>query len=456
MVMKTRLVGAAALLALVACGRAGGVSDAEVTTRADAYLQARAAAGTFNGTVLLARGPRTLFVRGYGFANEESGARNDESTRFATASITKTFTAALVMKLRQEGRLALEDPVCRHLDSCPSHWQPVTLRQLLTHTAGIPDYARTADFRRRMHERRSTEQLVAEFRDRPLEFTPGARHSYSNSNYVLLGLVLEKVGGRPYGELLHEKILDPLGMRDSGVEDGHESIDRLAIGYKPHGIRNVEAEPVDPSWLYAAGAVYSTVGDLAKWTQAMQTGGILPREDVALMWSGEHGKYGFGWQLLEPSPQTLDRRLVFHAGGTTGFATDLLYYPDEDVTVVLLANLLPVPLADISRDLSAIVFGERPAAPAVRRAVAVDAAVYDEYVGDYQLAPSVVITISREGEQLAVQATGQPKDIAIPESATTFYSRISPVRLSFGRDQAGKVSQLVLHEPNRDLVAPRK
>src|SRR5688572_9851065 len=170
--MKLHLAGAVALLVLAACGRAADVSDAEVAARAHAYLQAHAAAGTFNGTALVARGPRTLFVKGYGLANEESGARNGEATRFPTASITKTFTAALVMKLRREGRLALEDPVCRHLVPCASHWQPVTLRHLLTHTAGIPDYARAADFPKKMHERRSTEQLIAEFSGRPLEFTP--------------------------------------------------------------------------------------------------------------------------------------------------------------------------------------------------------------------------------------------------------------------------------------------
>jgi CubicO group peptidase (beta-lactamase class C family) len=453
--MRLRLIGFVALLALSACGRAAKVSDAEVAARADAYLQARVDAGTFKGTVLLARGPRTLFVKGYGLANEESGARNGEATRFPTASITKTFTAALVMKLRHEGKLALEDPACRHLVPCPAHWQPVTLRQLLTHTTGIPDYARTADFRGKMHEPRSIEHLIAEFRDRPLEFSPGAKYSYSNSNYVLLGVILEKVGGKAYGDLLREKVLEPLGMRDTGVEQRVDDA-QLAIGYKPHGVRDVRAEPVDPSWLYAAGAVYSTVGDLAKWTQALQTGAILSREDVTLMWSSDHGKYGFGWELLGPSPQTLDHRLVYHSGGTTGFATDLLHYPDEDVTVILLANLLPVPLADISRDLSAIVFGDRPVAPPARRAVRVDPSIYDEYVGDYQLAPNVALTVTKDGDQLAVQATGQPRDIAIPESETTFYSRISPVRVTFSRDESGRVSRLILHDGGRDLHAPRK
>ncbi|MBC8028009.1 MAG: serine hydrolase [Steroidobacteraceae bacterium] len=452
--MRQRRLGALALLAWIVHGQAASAPGDEVAARAHTYLQARADAGTFSGTVLLAQGSRTLFVRGYGFASEKSGRRNDVTTRFATASITKTFTAALIMKLRAEGRLALQDSICRHLAPCPAHWQSVTLHHLLTHTAGVPDYARTADFPRRMHESRSTKDLLAEFRERPLEFTPGARYSYSNSNYVLLGAALEKAGGKPYGELLRERIFSPLGMRDSGLDGGKRA--DLATGHKPHGVRNVEAEFVDPTWLYSAGAIYSTVGDLAKWTRALQTGELLPRADVALMWSAEHGKYGYGWQLLGPSAQTLNRRLVFHAGGTTGFATDLLFYPDDDVTVVLLANLLPVPLADISRDLSAIVFGENPAAPVVKRAVQIDASVYDEYVGVYQLAPNVTITISKDGDQLAVQATGQPRDIAIPESPTTFYSRLSPIRLSFVRDEAGRVSRLVLHELSRDISAPRK
>jgi hypothetical protein len=126
------------------------------------------------------------------------------------------------------------------------------------------------------------------------------------------------------------------------------------------------------------------------------------------------------------------------------------------VTVILLANLLPIPLAEISRDLSAIMFGESFAMPIVRKPAKVDPALFSEYVGVYQLAPNVDITVAREGDRLTVQATGQPKDIAVPESGTTFYSRIHPVRVSFMRDGAGKVSRLILHQPGGDQPAPRK
>jgi CubicO group peptidase (beta-lactamase class C family) len=445
-----------ALVGLAATQSNAAVPDAaEVARRADAYLQARAESGTFNGTVLLARGGTVLFVKGYGFADEARQLRNSATTRFPIASITKTFTAALIMSLRREGRLALEDPVCKHLAPCPAHWQPVTVRHLLTHTAGIPDYARAAEFPGKMGERRTTSQLIAEFRERPLDFAPGAKYAYSNSGYVLLGAILEKAGGRSYAELLDRRIFAPLGMRNSGLEGRAGTQVDLATGYRPHGARNAPADFVDPSWLFSAGAIYSSVHDLHAWSQALRSGLPLTRDEVAAMWSAEHASYGFGWQLLAPSPQSLGRRLVFHAGGTTGFATDLLIYPDDDVTVIILANLLPVPLAEISRDLSAMVFGEKYATPPVRRAAKIDPAVFADYVGVYQLAPNVKITVSREGDQLAVQATGQQRDIAVPESVTTFYSRISPVRLSFARDGTGKVTRLVLHEPNRDLTAPR-
>jgi CubicO group peptidase (beta-lactamase class C family) len=307
-----------------------------------------------------------------------------------------------------------------------------------------------------MREPRTLPQLLGEFGERPLDFAPGARHSYSNSGYVVLGAILEKASGKSYAQLLRELVFTPLGMRNSGLDANGPGKPQLAIGYRPDGAVNARADEVDPSWLYAAGGIYSTVEDLQKWERALISGSLLPRETLEQMWSPEHGVYGLGWQLLRASPQSLNRRLVFHAGGTSGYASDFLHYPQENVSVILLANLLPVPLAEISRDLSAILFGEPVAMPAVRKPAKVDPALYAEYAGVYQLQPNVDITVAREGDRLTVQATGQPKDVAIPESATTFYSRISPVRVSFMRDGAGKVSRLILHQPGGEMTAARK
>lgn len=339
---------------LMVAGVVTGKEATDIAGKADAYLRAKTAAGAFSGTVLLARGGKTLFVGGYGHANEEWRIPNNADTRFPIASITKTFTAALVLKLRQQGRLALEDPVCKFLSPCPESWRVIDLSHLLLQTTGIPDYAKDRDFLKKVRQRQSLAELIAVFRDRPLEFKPGAKHAYSNSNYILLGAVLEKASGKSYETLLRELIFQPLGMRNSGLDDNSLVLANRASGYSPAGTGKANAQFVDSSWLYAAGGIYSTVGDLLIWGRALQSGSILPREDIARMWSPAHGSYGYGWQLMAPSPQWLNRRVVFHAGGTTGFASDLLIYPDEQVTVIVLANLLPIPLADIARDLSAL------------------------------------------------------------------------------------------------------
>ncbi len=361
--MKNASLIALLLISCAACSgndAAGKPSANEVADRAHAYMQAKVDAGEFSGVVLIARGGEPLFSRAYGKANHEWQVPNETSTRFPIASVTKTFTAALVLKLAQQGRIRTDDLICRHLDPCPKHWQAISVHHLLTHTAGIPDYARAPDFLQKVRQHRTLSGLVAEFSDLPLEFAPGARYSYSNSGYILLGVILEKVGGKPYQHQLEEQIFGPLGMRDSGLETNSTVIARRASGYRPDGKAFANADYVDASWLFSAGAIYSTLDDMLKWERALRSGAVLPRAQVDQMWSARHGAYGYGWQLLAPSPQTHGRRLVFHAGGTTGYASDLLIYPDDDVTIILLANLLPVPLAELSRDLSAIAFGLAP------------------------------------------------------------------------------------------------
>jgi CubicO group peptidase (beta-lactamase class C family) len=272
----------------------------------------------------------------------------------------QTFTAVLVLEMQRQRKLSLSDPVCRHVSPCPKSWNAITIRHLLTHTAGIPDYAKDPDFMQRVRLRRDLAGIIAGFRDRPLTSPPGTRYEYSNSGYLLLGNVLERVGRKPYEQLLREHIFEPLGMRHTILDDNARLVPKRASGYRASGHTRSNADFVDTSWLYSAGGIHSTAGDLFIWVQAHLAGTILPSEEVNRMWAPALGTYGYGWQLLSPSPQTLNRRLVFHAGGTTGFATDLLVYPEEEVTVIILVNLMPVALADLSRDLSAIVFGDSP------------------------------------------------------------------------------------------------
>jgi CubicO group peptidase (beta-lactamase class C family) len=451
--MNRKIIFLAACCFATACTK--GKAPEDIAPQAERYLQALTDSGKFSGTVLLAREGKILFVKGFGFADEEARIPNSATTRFPIASIAKTFTATLVLKQQALGTISLTDPACKHFAPCPAAWRDITVRHLLMHTSGIPNFTDASDILTRAGTRRTMDEVIATFRDQPLQFAPGAQYRYSNSGYFVLGAILEKISGKSYAALLEESIFEPLGMNDSGYDNQASVQPPLAVGYLPHGTRNARAGLVDSSWLYAAGGVYSTVEDLHKFALALSTDALLPQRELAGMWASELGEYGYGWQLLPPSPKTLNRKLVFHAGGFPGYSTDLLRYPDDDVTVIILANLHPVALAEVSRDLSAIVLGETHVAPPVRRAAKVDPAVYDAYAGSYEINPGVALTVTREGDQLAVQATGQPKDFAVPESETTFFSRISPARLSFAKDATGKIDRLIIHDPDRDIPAIR-
>lgn len=453
--MRVTCFCALAVLAVTAPFQAGPLpAVADVATRADAYLRAQAEAGFFSGTVLVARGGVRVFAKGYGLADADRQVPNAVATRFRIASITKTFTAALVLLLHERGRLDVGASVCAYLEPCPDAWRPVTVRHLLTHTGGVPNYSDVPDFARQARTRREPAAILASFRDRPLEFAPGTRYRYTNSGYLMLGRIAERAGGAPYERLLQTLVLDPLRLRDTGVE-ASASVPPRAVGYVPDGLRVAVADPLDPSWLDAAGGLYSTVDDLLTFTRAMAAGRLVPRDVVDRMWAADVGPYGHGWQVLAPSAQTLGRTLVLHAGGINGHATDLLHYPAEDLTVVILANLETVPLPKISRDLSAIALGEAYETPSVRRPAVIDPAVYDRYTGTYAASPQLEIRVSREGDRLIVQAAGQPRDVAIPESATRFFSRRTDAQLSFVTDASGRVTGLVIHQGGRDLAAPR-
>lgn len=430
-------------------------AGADVAQRAEAYLRAQAEAGFFNGAVLIHRGDNLAYSGAFGWADAKQAVSNTVSTRFRVASISKTFTAAVVLKLVEQGHLNLDTKLDAHLENCPAAWSSVTVHHLLTHTTGIPNYTSLPDFEQNNHAPFTPEQIVATFRDLPLEFETGEKHSYSNSNYLLLAMLVEKVSQRPLAEMVQTELLDPLGLDNTGFLSTPEDETRLAVGYVPDGMDMAAARPFDMSWLLGSGSMYSTVGDLQKWVQAIVDERIVTAETRQKMWQANQGPYGYGWQVLDQWPPGFGKPLVLHAGGLYGTATDLLYYPQEQITIAILANLETAPMMVIARDLSAIVFGADYSTPTVRKPVTVDTEILDSYVGDYQIAPGVTLTVRRDGDRLVVQATGQPADIAIPESTTRFFSRRVDGQLTFMQDAQGNTTHLVIQQNGQQIPAQR-
>jgi D-alanyl-D-alanine carboxypeptidase len=283
-------------------------------------------------------------LRGYGYASVELSVAAAPDTVFEIASITKTFTAAAVLILCQDGAAALGDPIGRHLPDLPPAWRPVTLLQLLTHTSGIRDYTRVSAYWSTSRLDVPREAILALVRDLPLDFAPGTDWAYSSTGYYLLGLLIEGRSGITYGELLRERIFEPLGMHDTRLNDPYEVVPRRAAGYAWDGSVLRNKEYYSPSGTWAAGALLSTAADLARWDRAYSSGVLL--EAGLRAQSADLGRtptpaerangftMGLGWYLFGDSRQGVMR----HNGSIEGFASEMARYSPSGLTVVVCCN----------------------------------------------------------------------------------------------------------------------
>jgi CubicO group peptidase (beta-lactamase class C family) len=441
--------------AQVPAAKKAAPSATELNAKVEEYMQAQVKVNRFSGTVLLARDGKILFEKGYGWANAEWEIPNSPATKFRLGSITKQFTSMLVMQLVQQGRIGVQDPICKYLETCPDSWKPVTVFHLLTHTSGIPSYTGLPDYRAKSMTSTTPAQIVERFRDKPLEFAPGEKYVYNNSGYLLLGLIIEKASGKKYEELLREQVFEPLGMKDSGYDHSETVLRQRATGYSLSRGQLVNANYLDMQQPFSAGSLYSTVRDLLIWDQALYTERLLPKAALETMFTPFKGDYAFGWAVREAAPATFGRKQISHGGGINGFSTMIARYPEDRTTIIVLSNNEAAPAGRPARDLAAILFGESYEIPVERKVAKVDPKLYDDYVGQYELAPNFVLTVTREGNQLFTQATGQQKVEVFPESETKFFLKVIDAQITFVRGADGKVTHLILHQGGREQTAKR-
>ncbi len=326
-----------------------------VAEEIDAYLNFLVEANSFSGAVLVAQHSQILLSKGYGLANRAQGVLNTPQTRFHICSITKQFTAMGVLILQDQAKLSVNDPICGFLPECPSAWEGITIHHLLTHTSGILDFVDLPDYESSKSLPTTPIQLIARFRDKPLQFDPGMRWQYSNSGYIILGYIIEQVSGQEYGAFIQDNIFDALRMNNSGY--GY-NLDVLATGYTGTGNNWSEAEYIDESVPYAAGALYSTVEDMYRWDQALHTGQLIKQESLDAIFTpyagSPIGDYGYGWFITNKH----HRRVVRHGGGGDGFITVIERYPDDRVTLILLSNRETADIGTITDTIAEMIFRE--------------------------------------------------------------------------------------------------
>jgi CubicO group peptidase (beta-lactamase class C family) len=248
------------------------------------------------------------------------------------ASLTKQFTAMAIMMLQAADKLDINESICEYLEDCPPAWRTVTVRNLLNHTSGIPNYTDFIDFETSETISTTPAELIGRFRDLPLNYEPGAFYQYGNSGYVLLGSIIENVSGMSYAEFLQMAIFDKVVMPDSGVDPGAPGTVDRALGYAVPG---TPASPIDTSTLFAAGNLYSNVIDLYRWDRALETELLLPAHLRNEMFVPGHGSYGYGWKITTRN----GHHVIAHPGNMSGSATLIRRYPEDQLTLIILSNM---------------------------------------------------------------------------------------------------------------------
>jgi CubicO group peptidase (beta-lactamase class C family) len=438
--------GAVVLMSVVLAPAA--ICEAQDTARMEQVVQSFVTAGTFSGSVLVARGNDVVFSKGYGLASFERKTPNTPETRYRVASITKQFTAASILLLEERGRLSLDDRVKKYLPAVPASWDEITIFHLLTHTAGFAGLQTPIDARGApvVNAEGTLAGYVRQLGERPLLSRPGETFSYTNAGYWILGLLIETVSGQGYEQFVRANLLAPLGLANTGLYAQVPADTLATLSATPGGPSvppaNTLAHPD------SAAGFYSTTGDLARWQTALYGGKVLSAASLKKMTTTFRGDYGLGIYL-----RTIDgRRTMTHGGGAPTFA-NLTYFPDQRISVVVLGNLNTTPAPEIAAFLGALAHGDAVQLASERKTITLAPQVLERYVGVYRMGGGTVNVVS-DGTQLALASNGLTTPL-LAESESSFYLQGTNLRLEFVRDANGVVTELMMQQGTRTERATR-
>ena len=420
-------------------------SHTQIAAQVDRYVGQFLKRDEPGGAVIVVKDGNVIFRKAYGMANLELGVKMEPEMVFAIGSLTKQFTAAATVLLAEQGQLSLADHLEKYFPDFPGAGQ-VQIKHLLTHSSGIKDYIPLRDFSSRMREDLSNAEVLEIVKREPLEFLPGEKSSYSNSNYALIGAVIEKITGQSFEQFLRVNILLPLELHHTGLLDNTKVVPGLVNGYELIGSQIRKAGIMSYSYLHAAGGMYSNIDDLAKWTEALFGGRIISRASLSecltplKLNDGNSSGVGTGWFL-----DTLyGKPYVYHGGGIYGFVNHTLSLPDQALYVAVLRNYInrSTDTRRITEAIAGIVLGEYPPAQTAEP-IALSPEQQSRYVGVYQFDDGSVRRIMLIDGRLYYGIDENRKAEIFPESPSRFHQSGGRVRLEFGFDDQGQVVSMV-------------
>jgi CubicO group peptidase (beta-lactamase class C family) len=428
----------------------------------NAYMQALVKLNDFSGVVLVARDDTVCFKQAYGYADRESKIPNTTGTLFRIGSVTKQFTAAAVLLLEQEGKLSVNDKLSAYFPGFPQG-DKITLHLLLCHRSGIAEYVpeakRDKDIFSASAPEKIQEVMIRKIIKKGFDFSPGKKYEYSNSNYYLLGCIIEKVSGMSYDDYVRKNLLDPFHLSDTGCDHNASGPDNKAKGYELVKNEFRPSQFINMGAAYSAGNMYSTVEDLYAWEQQLLKSSLLSDASKKKMFTAytfgdanEH--YGYG-AIID---SFIVYRKVWHSGGIYGYTSMLLSYPEENISIVILSNSdSGFDNSMISNAFSALLFGYEIVDPRKHIAGTTSGHSLTDYTGIYvsdgKASAVEEVSVILSGKKL-YRRKANAKDVELKpeEEDKFFYADGSDRQLEFHRDAGGKVvsANLILHTVNFD------
>lgn len=404
----------------------------------------------FSGSILVMKDDKVLISKGFGSANIELQVNNSPQTKFRLGSITKQFTALAILQLEERGLINTNDPISKFIPDYPKG-NNITILNLLTHTSGIPGFTSFPEFEESKMLQASPIQIIDRFKNIPLIFQPGTKFKYSDSGYIILGYILEKVTGKLYQEYLNENIFEPLNMYNTGYDNPNIILQNRASGYVYKDGILCNADYINMSQPFSAGAMYSTTEDLYKWDRALYSNTLLKSSSLKEMFTKYKENYGYGWYIDDYN----SHKKIWHNGLIDGFSAVITRLPDDNICIVVLSNFIDTPILQINNDIMAILFGKPYRNPENLKTINIDEQIINDYLGSYEINSDLRIDIKLTNNHLFIQPTGQGKFEIFSKEKDKFFTIDFDSEITFERDIKKKVNGLVLHQNNSDIKAKK-